>query len=505
MRNLHVYGLALLLTIIGAAVFLYKVFVTGLPVLPGRLTSAWEIEKKVTFEADGGPVKLSIIIPAGDQNFDILSEGVVAPGYGISKTKKNGNRKITLAKREANGKQSVYVRTVVAEKNKPEEQEKLEKPAVVAPDLTEAQMTAALDFVQNAEKKSSDVPTLVTSVMQTLSKKENVNKILDPGVNKGGAMRKADAAVLVLATKDIPARRVSGINLKSSSQTTSFEYWIEVFMDGDWKSFSNLGDESGVPKSYLTWSTGGVPSTSLTGGKKSTTVLSKIRLEQHELIMALEKGAQSQDGLIKFSLFSLPVATQTVYRILMVVPLGIFLLVVLRNIVGIKSLGTFMPVLIAMAFRETQLIWGIVLFATVVATGLLFRFYLEQLKLLLVPRLASVLIFVVILMAALSVVTHALGFERGLSVALFPMVILAMTIERVSVIWDERGAQEAIMQAIGSLAVAALCYSVMTIPIVEHLFFTFPELLLILLAATILIGRYTGYRLLELGRFQAMS
>jgi len=505
MRNLHVYGLALLLTVIGAAVFLYKVFVTGLPVFPGRLTSAWEIEKKITFDADGGPVKLSILIPDGDDNFDILSEGIVAPGYGISKTKKDGNRKVTLAKRKAKGKQSVYFRTVVSDKNKPEEKTKLEKPSVTSPDLTEAQMTAALDFIQNAEKQSSDVATLVAALMQTLSSKENVNKILDPELNKGGTMRKADAAVLVLATKGIPARRVSGIDLKSKSQSISLEHWIDVFMDGEWQSFSNLGDGGGIPKTYLTWSRGDVSSTSLSGGKKSKTTLSKIRLEQHELIMALEKGTQAQDGLIKFSLFSLPVATQTVYRILMVVPLGIFLLVVLRNIVGIKSLGTFMPVLIAMAFRETQLIWGIILFATVVATGLLFRFYLEQLKLLLVPRLASVLIFVVILMAGLSVVTHALGFERGLSVALFPMVILAMTIERVSVIWDERGAQEAILQAIGSLVVAALCYSVMTIPMVEHLFFTFPELLLILLAVTILIGRYTGYRLLELGRFQAMS
>jgi len=390
-------------------------------------------------------------------------------------------------------------------KNTPEESAELKAPKVPAPSLSEAQMVAALDMIQEAEKQSSDVPTLVAAVMQILAAKENTNKILDPGLNKGSPVRKFDAAVLVLATKGIAARRMSGIDLGSSSQDKAFAYWLDVFNDGAWRSFSNRGDDGGVPKTFLTWSKGSDSPTTLIGGKKLKTTLSTIRLEQHELIMALEKGAQSQDGLVKFSLFSLPVATQTVYRVLMVVPLGIFLLVILRNIVGIKSLGTFMPVLIAMAFRETQLLWGIILFGGVVATGLLFRFYLEQLKLLLVPRLASVLIFVLILMAVMSVVTNALGFQRGLSVALFPMVILAMTIERVSVIWDERGAQEAILQAAGSLLVAALCYLVMTIPSVEHIFFTFPELLLVLLAVTILIGRYTGYRLLELGRFKAMS
>jgi hypothetical protein len=39
----------------------------------------------------------------------------------------------------------------------------------------------------------------------------------------------------------------------------------------------------------------------------------------------------------------------------------------------------------------------------------------------------------------------------------------------------------------------------------EHLVFTFPELLLIILAVVLLMGRYTGYRLLELGRFKALT
>jgi hypothetical protein len=34
--------------------------------------------------------------------------------------------------------------------------------------------------------------------------------------------------------------------------------------------------------------------------------------------------------------------------------------------------------------------------------------------------------------------------------------------------------------------------------------FVFPELLLVTLAATLLLGRYTGYRLTELARFRAL-
>ena len=52
---------------------------------------------------------------------------------------------------------------------------------------------------------------------------------------------------------------------------------------------------------------------------------------------------------------------------------------------------------------------------------------------------------------------------------------------------------------------AALAYLVMHNREVQHLFFVFPELLLVLLAATLLLGRYSGYRLVELWRFKVMG
>ncbi|HHQ14439.1 MAG TPA: hypothetical protein ENK16_05385, partial [Chromatiales bacterium] len=134
--------------------------------------------------------------------------------------------------------------------------------------------------------------------------------------------------------------------------------------------------------------------------------------------------------------------------------------------------------------------------------GLAMRFYLEKLRLLAVPRVGAVLVIVVMLMLGISIVSHRLGFETGLSVALFPMVILAMTVERMSVVWEERGSSEAIQQGLGSLLVAACCYLVMDAPLVRHLVFVFPESLLIILAVMVLLGRYTGYRLTELRRFR---
>ena len=99
-------------------------------------------------------------------------------------------------------------------------------------------------------------------------------------------------------------------------------------------------------------------------------------------------------------------------------------------------------------------------------------------------------------------ISYRLGLHRALSVALFPIVIMTMTVERMSIVWEERGAREALEQGAGSLFVAALAYLVMQIELLRHVIFLYPELLLVILAATILMGRYTGYRLTELIRFR---
>jgi alpha-L-glutamate ligase-like protein len=104
----------------------------------------------------------------------------------------------------------------------------------------------------------------------------------------------------------------------------------------------------------------------------------------------------------------------------------------------------------------------------VVSLGLSVRFYLEHLKLLLIPRLASILVIVLLLMAMVGVVSYILGIAVGLSVSLFPMVVLTMIIERMSIVWEERGVAEAIQQGLGSLFVAALAYLVMNIAMLVH-------------------------------------
>lgn len=164
-----------------------------------------------------------------------------------------------------------------------------------------------------------------------------------------------------------------------------------------------------------------------------------------------------------------------------------------------------MPVLIAMAFIQTSLGLGLINFVAIVAIGLMLRSYLSALNLLLVSRIATIIVIVIFIIGLMSLVGYKLGFNTGMTVAFFPIIILAWTIERMSILWEEEGARQVLIRGGGSLIVAVMAYLGMQSSWVGYLSFNFPELNLVVVALIMLLGRYTGYRLLELRRFQAMD
>ena len=509
MNKLHLYVLAVVLTALGLGLFVYKAYVLGFPLAPRTKVQVWNVEARISFVAQDKPVKLSMFIPSSTRRFALADEHFISSGYGLVASVEEGNRKAVWSIRQARREQNIYYQAVVrAVRTKAPriEEEALE---VTSSGFEGPRLEAAKSLIAEIQAKSADTQSFVAELIKRLNQAEpgdNVKLLLGP---KPTLPTKVELAVRLLAQAGIPARVVQGIRLQEEkhdfSKKTNLLHWLEVYDKKQWISFDPLRGKTPVPDDWLRWWSGSQNLVHLEGGSKLNVVVSVSPKVEEGISAAVLRGEISKPLLLKLSLFGLPVNTQAVYRVMLLVPIGAFILVILRNIVGIKTFGTFMPVLIALSFRETGLLWGIFLFTLIVATGLAIRFYMERLKLLLVPWLAAVLIVVVLLMAALTILTNSLGIHRGLSVSLFPMVILTMTIERMSIVWEERGPGEALVAGFGSLVTAALAFLVMNVKYVEHLVFVFPELLLVLLAATLLLGRYSGYRLMDLYRFSALA
>lgn len=504
MKDLHVKLLALSLAIIGIGTCLYKVERLGLPISPSGQTEVWVVEARVQFQGQGRSAKISARIPHKPPGFSMLDEDFVSGGFGLATETSGVNREALWAARNVRGGQTLYYRVVLAEdaeNNRDRTQPKPRYPEV--PDYPEPERSAVFSLLDGVRNQSADIVSFTRELLQQFNDptpNENVSLLRE---ELGTPAERVAEIRHVLAGARIPSRVVHVLVLQDSTRDTELEPWLEVHNGDGWVAFNPATGASGFPDNVLAWTTGDTALTQAENASKPELTFAISRSSREVMSVAQQRARLLNSGLLEFSLLSLPVSTQNVYKILLTVPLGVFVVVLMRNFIGIKTFGTFMPILIALAFRETKLIWGIILFSTLVALGVMIRFYLEKLKLLLVPRLASVVIIVILLMAGVSVVSHKLGLDRGLSIALFPMVILAMTIERMSVTWDESGPQEALLAGLGSLFVAALGYLVMADPLLSYLTFVFPELLLVLLAATLLMGRYTGYRLSELRRFRS--
>ncbi|UUY07520.1 inactive transglutaminase family protein [Pseudomonas sp. J452] len=500
--TLHLKVLITLLVTVGILVTAYQIFILGIPVTEDETDDLWNIDAKVEFQASGRePVKVQMFVPPLNQDYVSLNESFISNNYGVSIKRADGNRKVTWSARRASGNQTLYYRLVLTKRYSGEQ------PKATGPIYRDsipvdgAEKIAAEALLAPIRQHSADVETFISETIKRVNNSGDDNvKLLLGG--DASTPNKAKVIELLLSIAHVPMERVHTIRLAADIQQTP-ELWLRSFNGENWLYFNPDSGEQGLPQDRLVWWTGDGQLVGIEGGKKALVSFTLNNSEMNAIRLAKLTDENTDVDFLEYSLYGLPLQTQQTYQIMIMIPIGVLVILILRNLGGLQTLGTFTPVLIALAFRETQLGFGIMLFTIITALGLSLRSYLEHLKLQMLPRLSVVLTFVVVLIAVISLFSHKLGLERGLSVALFPMVILTMTIERLSITWEERGASHAFKVAVGTLFAATLAHLLMTVPELTYFIFTFPAVLLIMVGFMLAMGRYRGYRLTELFRFKA--
>lgn len=500
--NLHLKILIVLLVSLGVLATAYQIFILGIPVTEDETDYLWNIDARVEFKANPRePVKVQMFVPPLTQGYVSLNESFISNNYGVSVNQVEGNRRVTWSARRAKGEQTLYYRLALT-KRYSGDQAKSEGPTFrESIPVAGAEKVAAEALLAPIREHSADVETFIGEAIKRVNNPNDDNvKLLMAGDTS--PTNKTRVIELLLSIAHVPMERVHTLRL-ISGQTVRPELWLRSFNGDKWLYFNPDNGEQGLPSDRLIWWTGDAPLVNVEGGKSPKISFTLNNSEMNAIGLAKMTDQNTDADFLEYSLYGLPLETQQTYQIMIMIPIGVLVILILRNLIGIQTLGTFTPVLIALAFRETQVGFGILLFSLITALGLSLRSYLEHLKLQMLPRLSVVLTFVVMLIAVISLLSHKLGLERGLSVALFPMVILTMTIERLSITWEERGGGHAFKVAVGTLVAATLAYILMNIPELIYFVFTFPGILLVLVGFMLAMGRYRGYRLTELLRFKA--
>ena len=186
----------------------------------------------------------------------------------------------------------------------------------------------------------------------------------------------------------------------------------------------------------------------------------------------------------------------------MLLPVAVLVVIIAKNIIGLPSFGTFVPALLVLAFSATGLLWGLLLLLAVLLVGVIARMLVDRLQLLHTPRLALVLAVVVASILAICFLAIGRGWIEAGNMALFPVVIIVCMVEQCYSSMQESGPKHTIGIALGTAIIVAAVYAVVTWPVFQAMVMVVPEVLFVVIAVYLAIGRYVGLRLGELLRFR---
>lgn len=492
------YFLVGLLFLAGAALSLHRHYTFDIPWLPGETRQTWSIEAKVNFDATGQAVLASLAIPSTQPGFTQLNQQTASPGYGLSYVEHdNKGERAEWSIRKAFGEQTLYYRVDMLVDPYAIPSQPIIAPKIKVNVEKEPYATVAKQLLDRAQERSSNAFTLTRELFQEFKNQSQSAELL--------AQLKSQNKWIVqlLQQAGVPARVVHGLYLEDGRRHQELVEFVQVFDGDDYELFDPETGAQGRPEHLLLWEYQSGPVLEVVGGINSRVTFSMIQQEQPFSVALNQKFDDS--ALLNFSLYSLPLEEQALFKGILLIPVGVLMVVLMRILIGLKTSGTFMPVLIALAFIQTSLVTGLVGFLLIVGTGLMIRSYLSHLNLLLVARISAVIIMVIGIIAMFAILAYQLGLTEGMKVTFFPMIILAWTIERMSILWEEEGPHQVVIQGGGSLLVAVLAYLVMNNEIIRHLTFNFLGIQLILMSLVLMAGNYTGYRLLELKRFKPMT
>lgn len=361
------------------------------------------------------------------------------------------------------------------------ENEQIQK---VARELTDGQeflkgaVNSLYEFVyQIPGKKTSEL----TSALATLNN------------NEASCNGKSRLLVALCRSLGLEARMVGGLLLEEAEKRTSHA-WVEVRMGNKWVPFDAYnGHFASLPAKYL-----------------------KIYEGDHFLIT--RKGdvnfdyqyviePQSIGGYNRFALLNVRTLAMTLglpiglLRTLLMLPLGALLVAIFKNVIGLKSYGVFLPVLMALSFVETGLLAGLLLFTGMMLVISLLSKPLNVFGIQHTPKVVIMLTAVVLTSLVSMQLLGLLGEDKGQMAMFFPIIVLTLTAEKFAQKAEEEGVKYAGTIYLQTLLVTALCFIVVSSKGMLEFIVTFPETLLAVAGIAMILGRWIGLRLLEFGRF----
>ncbi len=510
-----------LLAAFGLAVFAVKQIVFGIPLAISEGVGPWQVELRVNVRGAGTRGSVRALLPASEAGQAIFDEKPTQDRLDFAvRDRDGGNRTGVWSGTIGPIHEVVYafhVQTSAVETSLPAAGPYPKPPAelaalylgrtpalpVDAPELTAHLAGLSLPPMRDLPARIRTIYLSVANEFATVDQ-GNDDALLVLANRDGSELGKEQLLVTLLRASGVPARIVHGLELRADA-TPRERVWTEAWIAEKWVSMSTSRDGffARRPDTFLALGRGSVANVEATSvvsvGHRYRALREHLRADEIANLLTPDNPVFEQ-----LSFYRLPLPSQAALRVLLLIPLGAVVIAIFRNVIGVRTYGTFMPILISLALREYSLWRSLLLVTGVILFALLLRRLLEFLRLLMVPRLSIMLCTVVLLVAGFALIGDDTQTSALFAGVLFPMVILTMLTERIFITSAEEGVREAIVRAALSTGVAATIHPIFQSARAEYLMFTFPELTFCAMGVLVWIGGYTGYRVADLQRFRSL-
>lgn len=507
-----------ILLILFISLVLIKVFVfdyTPSTVLP---ETGYSVTLKMEASGHGDKINIKATLPISNRHQEIFDEQFESGEFDFSNNSIGENRIGKWRQFSAQGKQEITYRFNVISK----------EVAFVLPDKFAINKNKApVQYLEKTELiQTGDYEILdklkqlnLNSNSDGVTAIKEIYKFISETINTSGFSGKTDALttlrlgeascngksrlfVAMLRTLGIPSRLVGGIILKDGNKTVTHQ-WLEVLVGNEWVTMDPTNKHFAVtPKHYLTVYYGDEPFF-----KRTSNVNFKysfdIELKNYSRETNYSGLANHPMNIMNaWSLFSKAGLSMDLLRVILMIPIGAIVTVIFRNVVGLKTFGTFLPALIASSFRETNLLWGVLAFTAIILVGSVLRWGIDKLRITHTPKLTILLVFVVFSLLIISASGVLLDNMELAKATLFPLALMSITIERYALLTQESGNKEALKIYVNTIIVVVFCYIVINSLTLQTLVLAFPEAMLLVICGGLYFGNWIGIRITELFRFR---
>jgi len=201
--------------------------------------------------------------------------------------------------------------------------------------------------------------------------------------------------------------------------------------------------------------------------------------------------------------------------LLLLLPIIATVVAAMKQIVGLTTMGIYTPTIITLSFLIIGPHFGLLTLLMVLTVGAITRQLMRKVRLLFIPKMAIVLTVVAITLFLALILSIYLNIFNAtfFSLAIFPMVILSTLVEKFISIKTEKGWMSAVVLMLETVVVSLIAYFVaggevnlgffaVQWSFFRNLMLNYPEFIFVLLIINVLLGRWSGLRLLEFIRFR---